>query len=193
MFPGINNQSGLQAVKNALEARQEQFPPTDCTLEALKLCLESNNSVFNNKHFLQTDGTTQGSRMSCSYNDIVIETYDKKALQYHPSVIGRKRFPDDVFLVWPHSREDLDLLFNYMNNIDNTKKIQFTMEVAKEILEFLDLQLKFDAVSKLISVGIFSKATSSFTYVLPSTCFPKTNIENIPKIVALRLKSSAWC
>ena len=30
-----------------------------------------------------------------------------------------------------------------MNNIENTKKIQFTMEVAKNVLEFLDLQLKF--------------------------------------------------
>ena len=37
---------------------QEQLPPTDCIFEALKLCLESNNSDFNNKHFLQTDGTT---------------------------------------------------------------------------------------------------------------------------------------
>ena len=62
------------------------------------------------------------------------------------------------------------------------------MKVAKDILELLDLQLKFDKVSKLISVEIFSKATKSFTYVLPSTCFPKTNIENIPKGVALRLR-----
>ena len=75
-----------------------------------------------------------------------------------------------------------------MNNIDSTKKIQFTMEVAKDVLEFLDLQFKFGRVSKLISVDIFSKATNSFTYVLPSTCFPKTNIENIPKCVALRLR-----
>ena len=29
--------------------------------------------------------------------------------------------------------------------------------------------------------------TGSFTYVLPSTCFPKNNNENIPKGVALRL------
>ena len=57
MFPSIDNQSGLQAVKKTLEARQEQFPPTDCIIEALKLCL---TTVVNNKHFLQTDGTAQG-------------------------------------------------------------------------------------------------------------------------------------
>ena len=32
------------------------------------------------------------------------------------------------------------------------------------------------------------KDTDSLTYVLPSTCFPKKNIENIPKGVALRLR-----
>ena len=118
-------------------------------IQALKLCLESNNSLFNNKHFLQTDDFAQSPHMPCSYSDIAIESFDKKALHYHPSVIGWKRFRYDAFLVWPHSREDLDFFFNYMNNIDNTKKIQFTMEVAKDILEFLDLQLKFHKKTQL--------------------------------------------
>ena len=46
----------------------------------------------------------------------------------------------------------------------------------------------FDKESKKMSVDVFSKATNSFTYVLPSTCFPKSNIQNIPKGVALRLR-----
>ena len=87
-----------------------------------------------------------------------------------------------------NTEEDLDLFFNYMNNNDSTKNIQFTIEVTEDILEFLDLRLKFDNESKHIFVDIFSKATSSFAYVLPSTYFPKINIENIPKSVALRLR-----
>ena len=75
-----------------------------------------------------------------------------------------------------------------MNKIGPTKKIQFTMEVATDTLEFLDLRLKFDKESKQISVDVFAKDTDSFTYVLPSTCFPKNNIENIPKGVAVRLR-----
>ena len=121
-------------------------------------------------------------------SDIAIESFDKKAPQYHPSVVGWKGFQHDVFLVWAHSREGLDLSFNLMKNIDSMKKTQFIMEVAKDILKFLDLRLKFDKKSKRISIDIFSKATNSFTYVLPSTCFLKNNIENIPKGVALRLR-----
>ena len=35
--------------------------------------------------------------MSCSYGDIVIEQYDKKALEDNPPVIGWKRFRYDIF------------------------------------------------------------------------------------------------
>ena len=54
------------------------------------------------------------------------------------------------------------------------------MEVAKDILEFLDLKLKFDKEHKRISVDIFVKVINSFIYILPSTCFPKNSFENVP-------------
>ena len=41
--------------------------------------------------------TVQGPHMSCSYDDIAIESFDENALKYHPSVIGWKRFWDDAF------------------------------------------------------------------------------------------------
>ena len=75
-----------------------------------------------------------------------------------------------------------------MNKVDPTEKIRFTMKVSRDTLEFLDLKLKFHKESKQTSVDMFAKDTDSFTYVLPSTCFPKNIIENIPKGVALRLR-----
>ena len=75
-----------------------------------------------------------------------------------------------------------------MNNTDQSKKIQFTTEVAKGSLKFLDLEPIYDKMSKNLSVDVFSKATNSFAYVFPNICFPKSNIENIPKGVALRLR-----
>ena len=67
-----------------------------------------------------------------------------------------------------------------MNKVDPTKKIQFTMEVSTDILVFLDLKLKFDKEFKQISIDAFAKDTDSFTYVLPSMCFPKNNLASIP-------------
>ena len=53
-------------------------------------------------------------------------------------------------------------------------------------LEFLNLKLKM--VNGKIIVDVFSKPTNSFTYVLPSTCYPSRNIRNVPKGIALRLR-----
>ena len=54
-----------------------------------------------------------------------------------------------------------------------------------EGLEFLDMRLKM-VIGKISFV--FSKPTSSFTYVLPSTCSANRNIKNVPKGTPLRLR-----
>ena len=99
MFPSIDNVSGLEAVSKILENRETNFPPAECILDALKLCLECNNSVFNEKFYLQEDGTAMGPHISCSYSDIAMYRFDLKALNYTPKVSCWKRFRDDVFAV----------------------------------------------------------------------------------------------
>ena len=47
MFPSIDIISGLKAVKSVPDTRHDQFSPTACIIEALKLCLECNNSDLN--------------------------------------------------------------------------------------------------------------------------------------------------
>jgi len=48
MFPSIDNVSGIEAVSEILRSREANFPPAECIIDALKLCLECNNSFFNN-------------------------------------------------------------------------------------------------------------------------------------------------
>ena len=141
------------------------------TCKALKLCLECNNSIFNNNYFLQSDDTAQGPHMSCSYCNIAIRYFDIKTLECTPATICWEIFRDDIFIIWPHNIDELDIFFDNMNKIHPTKKNQFTMEVATDTLEFLDLKLKFDKESKQISVDVFAKVTNNFTYVLRSTRF----------------------
>ena len=57
------------------------------------------------------------------------------------------------------------------------------MEVATDALEFLDLKFKFYKESKQTSMDMFAKDANSFTYVLPSTSFPKNNIETFLKVL----------
>ena len=87
MFPSINNVSGLKAVSEILENRETNFPHAECILGTLKLCLECNNSVFNEKFYLQEDGTAMEPHMSSSNSDIAMYRFDLKALSYIPKVL----------------------------------------------------------------------------------------------------------
>ena len=92
-----------------------------------------------------------------------------------------------MFVVLTNGPASVSLFLKYLNNIDKTGIIQFTMQAAGDDgLELLDLKLKM--VNGNISVDVFSKPTNSFTYVLPSTCYPNRNIKNVPKGIALRLR-----
>ena len=86
-----------------------------------------------------------------------------------------KRFRDNVFVVWTHGSAVVNLFLDYLNSLDDTGKIKFTMQVTDENrLEFLHLKLKI--VEEKINVNVYSKPTNSITYVLPSTCYPYKNI-----------------
>ena len=188
MFSNIHNNLGLSSVKKYLGLCSKNIPPTNCLLEALKLCLTSNNSIFNNENYLQIDGTAQGHHMSCSYADIAMADFDKKALEYHFSPTKWKRFRDDIFILWPQGRESVVLFLDYINAIDPTKKIKFTIEVAEpgSYLEFLDLKIKWE--NGKITVDVHSKPANSFTYVLPTTFYARKIVNNIPHAIALRLR-----
>ena len=122
MFPIIDNISQLKVIKSILDARQDQFPPKTCIVEALKLCLECSNSFVNNKHFQQSDGTAEGPHILCSYRDISIEYFDVKALEYTTATICWNGFRDHIFIVWSHSIDERDIFFDYMDKVDPIKK-----------------------------------------------------------------------
>ena len=175
MFPNIDNKSGVLSVKEALANSNFGVDSTQCIVDALEICPTCNNSKFNHQHFLQTDGTAQGSHMSCSYADIAMAKYDSLASKFHLKPSVWKRFRDDVFVSWEHGTASPSSFLDYLNTMDKTGKIKFTMEIAGDTgLEFLDLNLKIDEGK--VRVDVFSKSTNSFSYTTPNYCYPKHNI-----------------
>ena len=122
--------------------------------------------------------------MSCSYSEIAMAHFDNRAENYTFKLTVWKHFRDVVCSVWTHH-----INTHHINNIDSTGKIKFTVQIADENgLEFLDPKLKINESNK-ITIDVFSKATCSFTYVMPSTCSPSNIINKVPRGIALRLKS----
>ena len=55
------------------------------------------------------------------------------------------------------------------------------MQIVDDVngLEFLDLKTK--CLNDKLSVDVYSKPTNSFTYIMPSTCYPVKNINKVPQ------------
>ena len=81
---------------------QINFHQLSLLLKLLSCAITCNNSIFNNKNYLQTDGTAQGLHMSSSYADLALATFDNRALAYNCSPTSWRRFRDNVFVVWAH-------------------------------------------------------------------------------------------
>ena len=61
MFPNIDNERRMKAVRSLLDSRSSKNPSTECITEGLEFCLSNNNSRFANMHLLQTNGTETGA------------------------------------------------------------------------------------------------------------------------------------
>ena len=70
MFPSIDNQSGVERVRHKPNQYAHKIDvPVECVLEALEICLKCNCSTSRRQYWLQENGTTMGSKNSCSYAD----------------------------------------------------------------------------------------------------------------------------
>ena len=108
--------------------------------------------------------------MSSSYANIAMANYDSLANKFHVRPRVWRRLRDNIFVLWEHSIASLPLFLSYLNSLDKTSKINFTMEIENGTgLEVHDLKLKI--VKGKIRVDVFAKPTNSFGYNRPTTTF----------------------
>ena len=62
MFPNIDNNLDISAVKRALNSRYVNIPSTDCLVKAVEICLRVNNCQFSGQSFVQKHGTAMGPK-----------------------------------------------------------------------------------------------------------------------------------
>ena len=66
------------------------------------------------------------------------------------------RYVEHTFVLWPHSRSDLNTFLNHLNSL--RPSIQFTMEIEdKRKLPFLDVEVTRDAESGIFQMAVYRK------------------------------------
>ena len=107
LYTNINNQDGMETIKQAFIDNPNLDRPDQEVLELLKICLENNDFIFNNEWYLQTYGTAMGRKFAPNYANLFMAQWEKEALAkctLKPDCFFR--FLDDIFAVWPHSEEE---------------------------------------------------------------------------------------
>ena len=141
LYTNIPNDEGIQACYEAWR-RQEltdpQHPPAETLRHLLELVLKLNTFEFNEKYYLQIFGTAMGSKLAPAYANTFMGRLEAAILDSSPTKpTYYRRFIDDIFMIWPHSEEELDKFITHMNN--QNKSIQFTYEKNLTEITFLDV------------------------------------------------------
>ena len=127
LYTNIDQNEGLESVKEALEERSVKDVPTDFIISLLQIILMCNIFQFNSEYFLQVIGTAMGAVPAVSYaNLFMARKIDPKILaaaqkygtnQENPIIFLLKRFLDDVIMAWRGSIENLHLFLKDLNSL----------------------------------------------------------------------------
>ena len=181
MFPNIDNNLRISAVRKALNSRSVNIPSTDCLVEAVEICLRVNYG----QSFVQKHGTAMGPKNACSYADLAMGIIDEKAKfegSLRPMLWWRYR--DDIFDLWTQGLPKLLEFTDYINDLYPT--IKFELVYSESLLNVLDLTLHFH--DGFISTDIYAKPTDSHHYLPFSSSHPSHCKRAVPFGVALRIK-----
>ena len=150
----------------------------------MKICLEHNNSVFANEHYLQIHRTAMGPKNACSYADLAMGIIDEqvKTGEIKPNLWWRYR--DDIFDLWTLGMDKLVEFTEFINSLHST--IKFTLVFSEASLNMLDLTLNL--VDGFIRLDVYSKPTDNHLYLQRDSAHPQHCIKAIPFGIATRLR-----
>ena len=95
------------------------------------------------------------------------------------------RYIDDIFFIWPHSREELYSFIEALNSFHPT--IKFTCSENNNRIDFLDTTVIKSESGHLITT-LFTKPTDANMYLHYSSDHPKHQKDSIPLSQAIRIR-----
>ena len=186
LYTSIPHRDGILAVKDALETRTIKEPYTWILLRLLHLVLSKTSFKFNDEYYEQVSGTSMGTICAPSYAIIFMDRLEQRFLNKEflaPLVWWR--YIDDIFMIWPHSREDLDSFIMRLNQAHDT--INFTADISQSAVNFLDVKVHLEKKGK-IGTSLYTKPTDAHMYLHFSSFHPDHQKKAIPYSQALRIR-----
>ena len=181
----IPHDLGLQSSRKRLNETGICKVPTEEIISMAQFVLKNNYFEFNKKICKQISGTANGTKFAPPYACIFInemETSFLKTQQLQPFIW--LRYIDDIFFIWTHDEEQLNLFLKDLNEFHPNFK--FTYETSQNRVNFLDLNVSLKGGAIFTAPHI--KPTDSYQSLHYKSSHP-CHIENsIPYSQALRIQ-----
>ena len=185
LYPNIPHEEGLEALRKALDGREDKSISTETLIKFADIVLKNNFFEHNSKIYQQLKGTAIGTKFAPPYAVLFMGDFEEKALSdYHLKPWVWWRYIDDIFLVWEHGEAALLEFLSYLNSLHPS--IKFTYKYSLDSIEFLDVLVKKEG--NTLVTDLFVKETDTHQLLHFSSCHPFHTKKGIPYGQALRLR-----
>ena len=184
LYPNIPHNEGLEAIKNALNTRQDQTISTESLVNLAECVLKNNVFEFDGHFFKQKRGTAIGTKMAPPYAILFMAELEQKLLQSSElTPLVWWRYIDDIFVIWQHGEDSLKAFIEHLNS--SHPSIKFTAEYSYNSVNFLDVNVIKHGTK--LATDLFVKPTDTHQYLQASSCHVYHSKRSIPYSQALRL------
>ena len=186
LYTNISHTRAINTFTRLLQAH----PAFIFLLDLLRYVLFNNIFTFDGEIFRQTCGLAMGTKLAPALATLVLAEMEEEFLAHqNTKPLVWKRYIDDILLVWPTGRRELEQFLSDINNVD--PHFKFTSTVSKTQTTFLDVTI-FKAPSSYAKEGklktrIYYKTTNTFAYTRAESDWETKIFKAIVKGEGIRL------
>ena len=184
LYTNIPHKDGIDRVTAFIRKNGASEQEIELCEIFLRHILQKNYFEFNNKTYLQISGTAMGTRCAPNYAIIFVAEIEEFLQSQIKTPRIWLRFIDDIFMIWNHSREELDIFTNNLNKFHPS--IKFTKETSEFGLPFLDTFIYKE--DQQLKTRVYHKPTDNKQYLLYTSCHPKQHKDAKPYGLLVRAK-----
>ena len=191
LYTNIPQDEGIDILIETIREHSNILPPETPPPPTIKIMMEfilkQNCFEFIDEFYQQVHGTAMGSKCAPPYACIYMGKFEQmKILPLSQAIILWKRFIDDIFFIYTGSEEELQILFDKINNLHPTLK--FTFQYSTNKINFLDTTIHIDKNNNKMFSSLYTKPTDTSSLLHYNSFHPENTKTSIIYSQALRYR-----
>ena len=174
MYPNID----IERAINTIDTHIAGHPLHKQIVRGLKLIMTNNYFVFDDKIFLQLNGTAMGTSVAPCFASLFLGLVELEVLSEFPIVLY-KRYIDDIFVIMKRNETSSHLHKRMLAKLTQKSKLRFTIELpdSDNRLTFLDLNIQLG--HKHINTKTNIKELNLHLYLPASSAHPPGVVKSL--------------